>query len=409
MNILHISAQKPDSTGSGIYLSSLIKGLAPLVQNQALVAGISSGDNTLEIEKRFNGTVPFFPVLYNTPERPFNVPGMSDNMPYPATRYRDMTSGQAEAMADGIREAVSRAVDSFDTPPIVVCHHLYYATSLVRDALPGCKVLGISHGTCLRQLKNNLFQKDYILNTIPRLDGIFSLHESQREQISQIFKIAPEMVTVLGSGYNSDIFYRKRMQHGEKKHIVYAGKLSFSKGLVPFLRSLSHLSFSRDSLRITLCGSGSNRDEVSEIKKIAASCRYPVRFAGLVSPVKLAEILNGSDLFVLPSFYEGLPLVILEALACQTPVVTTEIPGLTKWLGEEITDGPYFTAVSLPRMKSVSIPSEADLPAFELRLAAAMDNALRIDTDHVSCPDVSHLSHNAPAKKLYDFMRNLEG
>ena len=53
MNILHVSAQKPDSTGSGIYMSGIINGMEKLCDKQALVAGIDIGDSVEKIKEKF--------------------------------------------------------------------------------------------------------------------------------------------------------------------------------------------------------------------------------------------------------------------------------------------------------------------------------------------------------------------
>ena len=66
---------------------------------------------------------------------------------------------------------------------------------------------------------------------------------------------------------------------------------------------------------------------------------------------KLAELFRRSHLLILPSFYEGLALVLLEALACGCRLVSTNFPGLEEVLGE--LPGSYCRLVDLPRLKSL--------------------------------------------------------
>lgn len=89
MRILHVIAQKPGHTGSGIFLMNLIRVAAQRGHDQCLVAGISAGDGKCGQDMPAN--LHFIPVLFETNELPFPVPGMSDEMPYPSTRYRQMT------------------------------------------------------------------------------------------------------------------------------------------------------------------------------------------------------------------------------------------------------------------------------------------------------------------------------
>ena len=86
MKILSITAQKPHSTGSGVYLTELVNAFDRLGHSQAVIAGICKEDTV-----HFPDRVSFFPVYYQSASLPFPVAGMSDEMPYESTRYRDMT------------------------------------------------------------------------------------------------------------------------------------------------------------------------------------------------------------------------------------------------------------------------------------------------------------------------------
>lgn len=80
--------------------------------------------------------------------------------------------------------------------------------------------------------------------------------------------------------------------------------------------------------------------------------------------------MRQSDIFVLPSFFEGLPLVLLEALACGCSIVTTDLPGARELFGES----PPRTVrlVGLPPLETVDRPFKADEPLLESRLAEAL-------------------------------------
>ena len=97
MRILHITTQKPNSTGSGIYMCGMIKGFEKLGYEQSVIAGIDVEDSIKELEEHF-GATKFYPVIYNTDKLDFNVVGMSDSMPYKSTRYRDMNAEMVEKL-----------------------------------------------------------------------------------------------------------------------------------------------------------------------------------------------------------------------------------------------------------------------------------------------------------------------
>lgn len=77
MRILNISAQKPDSTGSGVYLAEMVRCEFSAGHAAAVVAGVDASDEPTLPE----GAEPYF-VRFNTEALPFNVCGMSDVMPY---------------------------------------------------------------------------------------------------------------------------------------------------------------------------------------------------------------------------------------------------------------------------------------------------------------------------------------
>ena len=119
-------------------------------------------------------------------------------------------------------------------------------------------------------------------------------------------------------------------------------------------------------IKLVLAGGAGNQKEYEEIKELAAHCRYPVRFAGCVPQVELAKLYNDGDIFVLPSMYEGLPLTVIESLACGDRVVMTRLDGVADWLEDMIPDAD-IRYVDLPKMKG----------AVEKRLAQALEDAIR--------------------------------
>lgn len=84
MRILNVSAQKPDSTGSGVYLAETVRCQVAAGHDVAVVAGVAADD-----APELSEGVLFRPVRFDTEALPFHVAGMSDQMPYPATRYCD--------------------------------------------------------------------------------------------------------------------------------------------------------------------------------------------------------------------------------------------------------------------------------------------------------------------------------
>ena len=86
----------------------------------------------------------------------------------------------------------------------------------------------------------------------------------------------------------------------------------------------------------------------------------------------LGDELREKDIFIMPSYYEGLGLMAIESLACGLYVVTTEIEALMTLLGEEIKESGVIKYVPLPRIYDTDKPVREDLPDFKEHLKEAI-------------------------------------
>lgn len=394
MKILSITAQKPHSTGSGVYLTQLVRAWNSQGHTQAVVAGLTKQDTVI-----FPRGVMVYPVYFDTPALPFPIVGMSDEMPYPSTRYRELTPERTQQFCAAFRRMVTRAVEDF-APDLIVCHHLYLLTALVRGWFPKQKVVGLCHGSDLRQFGKNPLGRHLIRENIPRLDRIFALHERQKEEICGIFSCSAEQVHAVGAGYDQTIFYPgQSCGDRTEKHLIFAGKVTEKKGVFSLLRALERLPYPRESLRVSLVGGPGPDEEYREIQAMARRGKYPVDLTGPLPQTRLAELLRQSDVFVLPSFFEGLALVNLEALACGCRVVCTDLPGIAGWFDANV-PGHGISFVAPPSMKNVDEPDPASLPAFEERLAQAICKEL--ETKNIQAPELSHISWQGVSQKILE-------
>ena len=392
MRILSITAQKPNSTGSGVFLTELVKELAAKGHEQAVVAGVYKEDKT---EVPENTKV--YPIIFKSAELPFPIAGMSDEMPYESTRYCDMTEEMAGQFANVFLTKIRQAVKEFQ-PDLILSHHLYLLTALVREHFPELPVYGFCHNTDLRQLQKNVLKQEYIKAQIAKLNRIFALHEEQKTQICQMFHVTAEQVEVSGMGYNSHIFrdLHIRKVPGKTK-IVFAGKISEKKGVESLIRSLAYLPYEADKLEVYLAGGAGNEIEYARICGLAEKAPYPVHFLGKLEQMELAKIYNTCDIFALPSFSEGLPLTVIEALACGDRVVMSDLPGIREWL-DTYAPGADIRYVELPRMNRVDEAVREELPAYEKRIAESLQES--VEENCTRPADVSRISWGKIAEKV---------
>ena len=108
---------------------------------------------------------------------------------------------------------------------------------------------------------------------------------------------------------------------GGKPRILYVGRLSAEKNLSSLLTSVTYLE---TGANVVLAGDGPLR-EALEVQ--ASKLGVPVHFLGVVEYAKLPAVYAESDAFVLASFTEGHPKVLVEAMACGLPCVASDCAG----------------------------------------------------------------------------------
>lgn len=420
--ILSISAQKPNSTGSGVYLTELVKAYHAAGYQQAVIAGVNQKD-----EVELPEGVTFYPVQFQSEELPYPVVGMSDIMPYEHTRYCDLTPEMTEQFVTAFKKRIRQAILEF-RPELIICHHLYVVTALTVETvgelaeekeagsgkvqmgtIPG--VAAICHSTCLRQYRKNALLKERIYKGIRGLDRIYALHTGQRRDISRIFNLPEAEIEIVGAGYNETVFHRgldgaedagSRSADSGEIGVCFAGKVSQAKGVKSLLRAFTHIRSPRP-VHLYLAGGSAEESEMKEICQMAETirekCGRQVTFLGKLPQPELADCYRKCRVFVLPSFYEGLPLVLLEAMACGCLAVIADWEGVKEWILDKVPSAS-LTAVELPEMKAPGVPREEGLPEYENRLAEALDKQLAAVGQGTEQADLSALTWGCVAMHI---------
>lgn len=114
----------------------------------------------------------------------------------------------------------------------------------------------------------------------------------------------------------------------------YIGQLAAHKGVDILLQALKAAAAPNLSLGIW----GDERQDAAFAARLRAlSAGQPVRFEGTFPPDRMADVMAGLDLLVIPStWYENSPLILLQALATHTPVIVSDVAGLTEFIEPEV-------------------------------------------------------------------------
>ncbi|MCF0140796.1 MAG: glycosyltransferase, partial [Mogibacterium sp.] len=348
----------------------------------------------------------FYPVFFD--EQNYPIYGMSDVMPYPSSRDSSMDEEAVSRFKENYRSQLIKAVEEFN-PDIIYCHHLFLLAAYVRELFPEKFIIGQCHGSDLRQFKTSVRLQDYVRKGIQGLDRICALHGEQKNEICELYGVSPELVRVVGSGYNVEFFNtegRKEKQSGEPLNLLFAGKISKPKGVPELLGAVRQLSDADVSkFRLRLIGGCQDEevraqidDLISYVGEGRGSCES-VEYLGFVDQDVLISEFKAGDVFVLPSYFEGLGLVLIEAMASGMVPVATRLPGIKEWIDESI-PGSNVIYVAMPEMESVDKPFDRELPAFTERLARGINEAFALCESGFEQPDTSAIGWDSIAKKI---------
>lgn len=147
------------------------------------------------------------------------------------------------------------------------------------------------------------------------------------ECIEVIYNGVPDSRRRLGSYHTND------SRHIGCK-ILFLGRLGKRKGTPDLLAALSHESLRNLTWSATLAGDGDVNRYRAAAEALGLSDR--VMFTGWVDQARVQYLLSEADIMVLPSYNEGLPLAILEALAASVTVITTPVGAIPEIIESEI-------------------------------------------------------------------------
>ena len=119
-----------------------------------------------------------------------------------------------------------------------------------------------------------------------------------------------------------DKFKVQKPLNGRENLIGYIGRLSEEKGILNFIEAIPRVLETRGEAAFLIGGDGQLRSQVEEN---ANKSNNRVKYAGWILHNELPHYLNELKLLVLPSYTEGLPNIMLEAMACGTPVLATPV------------------------------------------------------------------------------------
>ncbi|MFO8156160.1 MAG: glycosyltransferase [Pseudomonadota bacterium] len=203
----------------------------------------------------------------------------------------------------------------------------------------------------------------------PVADDIAAIGRLPRERFSVIPNptVGPELSRLIATP--PDHPWLRPETEGERPPVVLgAGRFKYQKDFATLLRAFARLTERRDA-RLVLLGDGPDRAALLALRD-ELGLRDRVDFPGFQP--NPAAWMAAADLFVLSSRYEGAPNVLVEALACGTPVVATDCPSGPRDILDGGRHGPLVPVGDVEAMAdAMATTLDAPRPAGELRAAVA--------------------------------------
>ena len=172
-----------------------------------------------------------------------------------------------------------------------------------------------------------------------RFNRIITHSSYIRDEVKQRYGVSSEVVPhgVDLNRFNPNISgkrIRDLFKIGDTTVILYVGRLEAHKGLGWLLKTIKLIKNDRKDIKIKIIIVGSGRERKSlEVLAKRLNISDIVIFAGRVSEGDLPSYYAASDIFVIPSLYEGFGLPILEAQACGSPVIGADCTAITETIG----------------------------------------------------------------------------
>ncbi|MEM8925236.1 MAG: glycosyltransferase [Actinomycetota bacterium] len=116
---------------------------------------------------------------------------------------------------------------------------------------------------------------------------------------------------------------------GEGTRLLFVGRLAEVKGISVLLEAMVGLVERHPAAQLTVAGDGPERPRLEAMVR-RLGLEKSVMFVGYRSQAEVAEHLADTDVFVLPSFAEGVPVTLMEALGSAVPVVATQVGGVSE-------------------------------------------------------------------------------
>ncbi len=232
---------------------------------------------------------------------------------------------------------------------IISATHAHYVfptglISLIAKKMMGIPYVVTVHGGDIDQMaKKSPWIKKMTTKILRQAETVIVVGEKLRSTVIDDYAVRHERVELISMGVDTSVFKRQPMAESreelglssDEKHILFVGNMIRAKGIIELVEAVSLVQETEPNSALYLLGAQRDTNFIDEVKKVIEEKDIKnIHFKQPQRQSDLALWMSAADVLVLPSYHEGFGLVALEAMACGTPVIGSDVGGLSYLLNE---------------------------------------------------------------------------
>ncbi|RYL93934.1 glycosyltransferase family 1 protein [Sporolactobacillus sp. THM19-2] len=190
--------------------------------------------------------------------------------------------------------------------------------------------------------KSYYYYKYYVPRLLKKSYKVIVPSNNTKKDIIRVYNIDNDKIIVAPNGYDNKHFFQRnddevnniKTKYGLSKYILYVGNMYPHKNLERLIQAFCHIHLKFPEIKLVLVGDTKHWNFNNLVKLVdSLGLSNSIYFLDYVSYQELPSLYGGALAFVYPSLYEGFGLPIIEAMACGTPVITSNTSSLREIAG----------------------------------------------------------------------------
>ena len=207
--------------------------------------------------------------------------------------------------------------------------HAHFGTNSAAIAMLASRISGIPYSFTVHGPEE--FDKAPLIGLAEKIRHCAFVVAISSYGLSQLYRCVEQKywtkVKVVHCGIEPTVFDAAKSPATNARRFVCVGRLSQQKGHLILVEAAQRLALRGEDFELVLCGDGEMRTDIEALIR-HYNLEAKIRILGWVDGPRVREEISNARALVLPSFAEGLPVAIMEAMALRRPVISTFVAGI---------------------------------------------------------------------------------